>query len=380
MKIFIKSFALLFSLFFLSPIYSYANCQGCCSYHGGVVCIDGVTKCGDGTTLSSICQAKGCNVCSLPTPTPTPTPDPVFPSSPTTLTENIRIASFNIQVFGVSKAEDPFVMDILARTIAAFDIVAIQEIRDDSGTAIIALENAVDSLGSDYGVIVGPRLGRTTSKEQYAFFYRVSMFHLGESYTYDDSLSDLFHREPFVASFSMVNGDFDFVLAAIHTDPDDATEEINSLPLVIEDAKDHFPGELDIILLGDFNADCSYFDENDMACLLRDESYAWMISNDIDTNVATSSCTYDRIVITDELDFESTKSAGVFRFDSVFSLTDADAKDVSDHYPVWIDFLVSVDSNAIDSSGDSSSSGGGGGGCFIETIFFGWPSQNLLFK
>ena len=370
MKLLVKIPTLLMILFFLFPINSFADCQGCCSYHGGVVCVDGVTMCIDGTPLSATCINKGCRVCSVtpppnPTPVPVPTPPPIPDSSPST--EKIRIASFNIQVFGVSKAEDPFVMDILAKTIARFDIVAIQEIRDASGTAIIDLENAVDLLGSDYEVVVGPRLGRTTSKEQYAFFYRVSMFHCRESYTYNDSVSDLFHREPFVASFSTVNGDFDFVLATIHTDPDEATKEINSLPLVIEDAKAHFPGELDIILLGDFNADCSYFDEDDMACPLRDESYIWMISNDIDTNVAESSCTYDRIVITDDLDSKFKITPGIFRFDNVFDLTDADPKDVSDHYPVWIDFSVSIESNATDSTSDNSSSGG----CFIGTLFIG---------
>ena len=341
------------------------------------MCSGGVTMCADGTQLSPTCQAKDCNLCGSSLPIPTPTPNPVSPTGTTPLTQTIKIASFNIQVFGVSKAEDPFVMDILAKTIAEFDIVAIQEIRDESETAIIDLENAVDLLGSDYDVVVGPRLGRTISKEQYAYIYRTSKIHYGESYTYDDSSLDLFHREPFVASFSIVNGDFDFVLATIHTDPDFATEEINSLPLVIEDAKAHFPGELDIILLGDLNADCSYLDEDDMTCPLMDESYIWMISNDLDTNVAESSCTYDRIVITDALDSECTKSAGVFRFDSVFNLTDADAKDVSDHYPVWAEFTATIQSGTTDSTSGSSSSGGG---CFVETTLFGWPAQNLLIQ
>jgi len=42
---------------------SYADCQGCCSSHGGVCCIDGVTKCCDGKPLSQKCIAKGCNKC-----------------------------------------------------------------------------------------------------------------------------------------------------------------------------------------------------------------------------------------------------------------------------------------------------------------------------
>jgi hypothetical protein len=33
------------------------------------------------------------------------------------------------------------------------------------------LKNQVNADGSSYDVIVGPRVGRTTSKEQYAFMY-----------------------------------------------------------------------------------------------------------------------------------------------------------------------------------------------------------------
>ena len=44
-----------------------ADCQGCCSYHGGVVCTNGVTMCADGDPLSQTCLNKGCNVCPPPT-------------------------------------------------------------------------------------------------------------------------------------------------------------------------------------------------------------------------------------------------------------------------------------------------------------------------
>jgi hypothetical protein len=40
-----------------------ADCRGCCSRHGGVVCENGVTKCRDGTPLSAKCSSKGCNKC-----------------------------------------------------------------------------------------------------------------------------------------------------------------------------------------------------------------------------------------------------------------------------------------------------------------------------
>ena len=42
---------------------AYADCRGCCSGHGGVACIDGITKCRDGSPLSIKCKSKECNKC-----------------------------------------------------------------------------------------------------------------------------------------------------------------------------------------------------------------------------------------------------------------------------------------------------------------------------
>src|SRR5437762_3016546 len=43
-------------------------------------------------------------------------------------TDTIKIATFNIQVFGKTKLAKPEVMQILADTIRNFDVVAIQEV------------------------------------------------------------------------------------------------------------------------------------------------------------------------------------------------------------------------------------------------------------
>ncbi len=250
--------------------------------------------------------------------------------------EYLTIASFNIQTFGTTKASNSDVMSILANIISHFDIVAIQEIRDISGEAIEDLEASVDLLGTDYEYIIGPRVGRTTYKEQYAFMYRKNTLIPKDSFTFDDT-SDLFEREPYVAAFSTPNGKFDFVLINIHTDPDYAGQEINDLTLAVDAAQTKFQGESDILVLGDFNADCSYFDENGTS-LLKTFEFDWIITNDIDTNVALTSCTYDRIVLLSESQTVVT-NAGVYNFSNEYGLNHEQAKDVSDHYPVYVRFV-----------------------------------------
>ncbi len=114
--------------------------------------------------------------------------------------------------------------------------------------------------------------------------------------------------------------------------------------MVASDAQNHFPDERDFIVLGDLNADCKYFDEDDQSSPMRSPEFMWLITNDMDTNLVKSSCTYDRIVITSMSTTEDYASkSGVFRFDSVFRLTDTTAKKVSDHYPVYGVFYVNKD-------------------------------------
>lgn len=62
-------------------------------------------------------------------------------------------------------------MDVLADIIRTYDVIAIQEIRDASQTALPSLVNLVNADGSQYDYIVSERLGRTISKEQYAYIF-----------------------------------------------------------------------------------------------------------------------------------------------------------------------------------------------------------------
>ncbi len=100
-------------------------------------------------------------------PAATPAVTPGIVTSPN---NTVKLAAFNLQIFGTSKADKPEVMGVLSKTIRNFDIVAVQEIRDASQTALPALRNSVnDMAGPKYDFVVSDRLGRTTSKEQYAY-------------------------------------------------------------------------------------------------------------------------------------------------------------------------------------------------------------------
>ncbi|KPQ43976.1 MAG: Endonuclease/Exonuclease/phosphatase family protein [Candidatus Methanoperedens nitroreducens] len=247
----------------------------------------------------------------------------------------IKLAAFNLQVFGTAKADKPEVMEVFSKIIRNYDVIALEEIRDSTQTALPKLLDAVNSAGSPrYDYIVSERLGRTNSKEQYAYLYNTqTILPIGSTYTYPDT-NDLFEREPYVSNFKARNGNFDFVLITIHTDPDTAAQEINDLPKVIEDAKARYQGESDFIILGDLNSDCNYFDENSQSPL-RNGDYQWIIDDSIDTTTKSTTCTYDRIVISTPAKNDFTGDSGVFRFDTAYSLNYETTIAVSDHYPVY---------------------------------------------
>jgi hypothetical protein len=119
---------------------------------------------------------------------------------PVRTNQTILIASFNIQVFGESKMKDPWVMERIVHILRQFDIVAIQEVRATNQSLIPRLIEMVNAQGAKYDYVLGPRLGRTDSKEQYAYVYDSNsvVTHQDACYTIKDE-QDLLHREPFVA-------------------------------------------------------------------------------------------------------------------------------------------------------------------------------------
>jgi len=266
----------------------------------------------------------------------------------------IKIASFNIQVFGHSKLARPAVMQVLCDVARRFDVIAIQEIRareDDILPRFVAQLNAAGasktsasrtsgsndgSNDRNYDFIIGPRLGRTTSKEQYAFVYDTMTIEADRSalYTVEDR-SDLLHREPLVACFRArgppPNEAFTFTLVNVHTDPDEVPQEVEALADVFRAVRNDGRGEDDILLLGDLNAD-----EHRFGVLARLPNVTWVISG-VPTNTRGTK-TYDNILFNRVATSEFTGTSGVVDLMREYQLTLDAALEVSDHLPIWAEF------------------------------------------
>lgn len=249
----------------------------------------------------------------------------------------IRVASFNIQVFGESKMAKPRVAALLAEIVRQFDIVAIQEVRAKQNI-LPQFVDMVNAAGRHYDYVIGPRLGRTSSKEQYAFIFDTASIEIDRTalYTVNDP-DDLLHREPLVGWFR-VRGPapeeaFTFSLVNIHTDPDETATELDALADVFRVVRDDGRGEDDVIILGDLNVD-----DRNLGRLGQISNITWAISG-VATNTRGTKL-YDNLVFSQIATAEYTGRWGVFDMIRQFNLTTEEALEVSDHLPVWAEFSL----------------------------------------
>ena len=93
-----------------------------------------------------------------------------------TIEEPLKIAAFNVRRFGAAKMKQNVVVDILVKIIKQFDIIIVQEVVDSSEKAVHDLLEAVNSSDDKYQMVLSPRLGRNTQKEQYLIIFRLMYF------------------------------------------------------------------------------------------------------------------------------------------------------------------------------------------------------------
>ncbi|RUS83767.1 hypothetical protein EGW08_008473 [Elysia chlorotica] len=263
----------------------------------------------------------------------------------------LKIASFNIQVFGGRKMDRESVMAVIVKILQRYDLILILEIRDSSQTAFPELVQECNKTSPEnpFAFVVSARLGRTSSKEQYGFMYRTKKLEVVSTYQFDDGVddgTDMFQREPFAVRFYCPSTELeDFAIIATHTDPDEAAKEIGALHKVYESAKRHWNLE-DIIIAGDFNADEGYVNREDWSkiVLRHDKRFHWLIKDSTDTTTGNTDRAYDRFVVAGAKLIKNVvpDRTNVFLFDKVYNLPYEQTRKVSDHYPIEMELCGKV--------------------------------------
>lgn len=286
--------------------------------------------------------------------------------------DTIKIASWNIQNFGESKANNDAKMALIATILSQFDIIAVQEISNlyelsDKGCPrntdacpghknCNLLRNALKKYlsgkeGRDYDFIFSPYV----KDERYLFIYdknKITALDSGQLAIDEGDDPDIpicdshskgdMMRQPFFVTFNA--GDFDFTLVTAHTSPSRNLKELKALHGFYCEIQNMDANQNDVILLGDLNADCDYLSETKKIDLRKPE-YIWVIDNARDTTVGSTNCAYDRIIFTQATKEDYTGKWGVFRFDEYYDLGKKTALKLSDHYPVWAEFYTDKDTD-----------------------------------
>ena len=271
---------------------------------------------------------------------------PVSTQAPST----IIMGSFNIQVFGQAKASRPRVMSYLVDIARRFDLLAIQEIRNEDQTVIRQFMREINADGSRFGCIVGPRQGYTSSKEQYAIIFDTTKLEMTTGYYVTANPGNRLHRPPLVASFKCLQAPpgrgFTFTILNVHTDPDVVMEEFGAIQRVMPSVLANHPNEDDFILMGDFN---------DSEKQIR--RFRWLQNQLplVRSNWATqveSRRSIDNIVIDGVRTTEYQNQSGVLDFSRQYQLDLAQSLRISDHFPVWAVFsTVESQSRFVDQNG-----------------------------
>ena len=129
--------------------------------------------------------------------------------------------------------------DALLAIMPRCHIIAVQEVRDASGTAVPALLTAINAKQSNdqqYSVVESARFGSSSSKEAYAWFYRTDLIFPMKDSAKDwsaalhaDGTSLLFpERSPHAVTWQVdVDGysPIQFEAIVMHIDPDAVIEE-----------------------------------------------------------------------------------------------------------------------------------------------------------
>uniref|UniRef100_A0A3B5PUT0 Deoxyribonuclease n=1 Tax=Xiphophorus maculatus TaxID=8083 RepID=A0A3B5PUT0_XIPMA len=245
----------------------------------------------------------------------------------------LRICSYNIQKFDKTKAADYKVMHTLTKIVSRCDICVLQDVVDPELKAVKALVTSLNRYASTL-----PSRTKNLSHPQRFLLWLSLLCRQLDQYEHQYK-GKAFVRPPFAVHFSCNKTDIkEFVLVPLHTDPDQAVQEIDWLYDVFEEVSAKW-NNTNVMFLGDFHAGCAYVTRDDKKNirLFTNSNFSWLIGDREDTTVTDqTNCPYDRIVVHGQSFLQAIRpfSGMVFNFGKEFRLKQV--LKLSDHYPIEV--------------------------------------------
>ena len=228
--------------------------------------------------------------------------------------DRFSIASLNLQTFCLPEA-DAYAIESLAEFISDFEIVALQKI-NRCGDAVELLDDiiwAANAYGNKYDYIIGPSVGNMNS--YFAFIYRSNAAIPIDWYSFTDSGNFTFRWSPLVVRFNLGDNGFDITLANILIDPASHIQESDALSVLVDDIKNEFPDEIDIIILGNMPSVCQDPQKDDLPKPTGQESYIELIPFGDTMRIDPSICKHARIIVASYSDELYWEESGILAID-----------------------------------------------------------------
>jgi endonuclease/exonuclease/phosphatase family metal-dependent hydrolase len=267
-----------------------------------------------------------------------------------TAPQTVGIGSYNIQSFGPTKVGRPNTFAALAAVASRFDVLAVQEVGSNGTPADATAEQVMTAYVDRLNSLVAPASYAYVRANQFAILYRADLFELVSWGSY--SGGETFAYPPLAAYLRVRGAPLDFVIVSVHVRPSEAKSEIAALRKAAGELSARF-SESDVILLGDFNADGSYYDEGAGPLLsgFPDGEFFTVVPNDADTTVGEETYAYDRMELSAAMSEDWLGSWSVLHPADFVDISVCEGSTLnagteaalSDHYPIRAEFSTASD-------------------------------------
>lgn len=286
------------------------------------------------------------------------------------LTGNLILGTWNIREFGNSKYEGRMVESLyyIAEIISRFDLIAIQEVRDNLND----FNSICRILGNDWGVFTSVvTIGASGNKERLAFLYdkrTVSFRNIaGQVILPDTGDTTQFARSPYIVRFQSGWLKFDICTAHIYygnatKTSDEYHRRVGEISELVDFFARHYVEKKEannLFILGDFNIEDRKSETYKAATSSVFQIPAAILKENLPGSNVKQDKIYDQILYYNRYNDITFRKAGIFNFfDVVFdnyktyakrarkhsgkvttqkAFDDFKTYQMSDHLPLWVE-------------------------------------------
>jgi deoxyribonuclease-1-like protein len=265
-------------------------------------------------------------------PVPTAANSPIMDKSPV-----LRIASFNLHSFSEGQLAKPQVAEALTAILRQFDLIALQGIQSERDDIMPILAERLNQVGRRFDYLIGPRVGRAGSFQQFAYLFDTAKVETDryQLYTIEDP-EQLMTFDPLVGWFrckvAQTENAFTFSLVNLRVHRPAAATEQAFIPNLFYAISQDGRNEDDMIIVGDFGGNPSHIAK------LNTQNVRFAL-RDLPTDL-TGTSTLDGIIFPTQGTTEFTGRAGIFDFLRRYNLSLDQAREISPQMPMWAEFYT----------------------------------------